>query len=274
VLVLEGECDLVGGDGAFAENHPGVASAGEVDDGGGGGAGGGAAVDDEGQLVAELLADAGGRGALGQAEQVGRGCGDGQAEAGDDGAWDGGFGHAQGEVAGVGGDAQGKAGAGFDDDGERAGPELFGETIEGGVELAGEFVGLGDFGDEEGEGLVASAGFELVDAIDGAEIDGVDGETVEGVGGERDDVAAAEAVGDVGDESGFGLVGMDAESFGRQCGLLSGGALPPKYLRKVFHRWDLGRDSDARRDSFRCKVFQAKTLTLRVEGLFWFSPSF
>jgi hypothetical protein len=46
----------VGGDGAFAEDHPGVAAAGEVDDGGGDGAGGGAAVDDEGDLVAELLA--------------------------------------------------------------------------------------------------------------------------------------------------------------------------------------------------------------------------
>jgi len=64
-LVLEGEGDLVGGNGALAEDHPGVAAAGEIDNGGGGGAGGGTAVDDEGDLVAELLADAAGVGALG-----------------------------------------------------------------------------------------------------------------------------------------------------------------------------------------------------------------
>ena len=215
-LVLEREGYFVGRDGAFAEDHPGVAAAGEIDDGGGGAAGGGAAVDDEGNLVAELLADAFGVGAFGQAEEVGGGCGDGKAEAGDDGAGDGCFRHAEGEVAGVGGDTQGKLGAGFDDDGEGAGPEFFGEAVEGGVELTGELVGLGDFGDEERQGLVAGAGLELVDAVDGLEIDGIDGEAVEGVGGEGDDVSAVEAGDDLVDKLGFGLVGMDAECFGRQ----------------------------------------------------------
>ena len=50
--MLEGKGDLVGGDGAFAEDHPGVAATGEVDDGGGEGAGGGASIDDEGEFVA------------------------------------------------------------------------------------------------------------------------------------------------------------------------------------------------------------------------------
>src|SRR6266852_4395805 len=107
--MLERQGDLVRRDCAFAENHPGVAAAGEVDDGGGGGSEGGAAVDDEGEFVAELLADASGRGALGQAEESGRGSGDGQ----------------------------GKLAAGLDDDGEGPGPELLGEAVEGGVELAG-----------------------------------------------------------------------------------------------------------------------------------------
>jgi hypothetical protein len=211
--MLEGESDLVGGDGAFAEDHPGVAAAGEVDDRGGDGAGGGAAIDDEGKFVAELLADTERGGALGVAVEIRGGRGDGEAELLDDGAGDGGFGDAEGEVSGVGGDAQGEFGAGFDDDGEGAGPEFFGEAVEGGVDVASEFVGLGYFGDEEREGLVAGAGFELVDALDGAEIDGVDGETVEGVGGESDDVAAVEAGGDVLDERGLGFVGMDAERF-------------------------------------------------------------
>ncbi len=210
----------MGRDCALAKDHPGVTAAGEIDDGGGGGAGGGAAVDDERDLVAELLLDAGGVGALGVAVEVGGGGGDGQAKTADDGARDGGFGDAEGEVAGVGGDAEGEFRTGLDDDGQRAGPELFGEAIEGGVELAGDLVGLGDLCDEKREGLVAGAGFELVDAVDGLEIDGVDGEAVEGVGGKSDDVAVVEACDDVIDERWFGLVGMDTESFGRQIWLL------------------------------------------------------
>jgi len=46
LLVLERQGDLVGGNCAFAKDHPGVAAAGEIDDGGGGRAAGGAAVDD------------------------------------------------------------------------------------------------------------------------------------------------------------------------------------------------------------------------------------
>src|ERR1039458_8838878 len=98
--VLEGEGDLVGGDGAFAEDHPGVASAGEVDDSGGSGAGGGATVDNQRDLVAELLGDAGGVGTFGHSVEVGGGGCNGQAEAVDDGACDGGLGDAQGDVAG------------------------------------------------------------------------------------------------------------------------------------------------------------------------------
>jgi hypothetical protein len=210
----------VGGDSSLAEDHPGVAAAGEIDDGGGGGAGCGTAVDDEGDLVAELLLDSAGVGALGMAVEIGRGSGDGQAEAADDGTRDGGFGDAEGEIASVRGDAEGKLGAGFDDDGQRAGPELFGEAVEGGVQLAGDLVGLGDLGDEQRKGFVARAGFDVVDAVDGFEIDGVDGEAVEGVGGKSDDVAVVEAGDDVIDERWFGLVGMNTEDFGRQIWLL------------------------------------------------------
>ena len=74
---------------------------------------------------------------------------------------------------------------------------------------------------------MAGASFDLVDSFDGAEIDWVDGEAVEGVGGERDDVAGIEAGGDVVDERGLGLVGMDAEGFGRQiCGSCEGWGTP------------------------------------------------
>jgi hypothetical protein len=233
--MLECEGDLVSWDCAFAEDHPGVAAAGEIDDGGGGGAGGGAAVDDEGKFVAELLADTQGSGALRQAGEVSRSCRDRQAETGYDGAGDGGLGDAQCEVAGVGGDAQGKLAASLDDNREGAGPELLSETVERGVELTGEFVGLGDLCDEEREGLMAGASFNFVDAFDCPEIDGIDGETVEGVRGKGDDVATVEAGDDIVDERGLGLVGMDTEGFGRQCGLLWVGAPSPNLLRKVFH---------------------------------------
>ena len=116
----------MGRDGAFAEDHPGVVAAAEIDDRCGDGAGCGAAVDDEGDRVAELLEDAAGVGAFGQAAEIGGGGCDGQAEFFDDGAADGGLRHSQGDVAGVGGDAQGKFAAGFYDDGERAGPEALG----------------------------------------------------------------------------------------------------------------------------------------------------
>ena len=208
--VLESEGDFVGGDGALAEDHPGVAAAGEVDDGGGEVAGGGTSVDDERDLVCELGADEVGVGALGHAAEVGGGGGDGEAEFADDGAADGGFGNAEGDVAGVGGDAQGEFAAGLDDDGKRAGPEALGEAIEGAVEGAGEFIGLGDVGDEERERLVTGSGFEVVDAVDGAEIYRVDGEAIEGVGGERDDLASFECVNDAQHEVWFGLLRMNA----------------------------------------------------------------
>jgi hypothetical protein len=63
---------------------------------------------------------------------------------------------------------------------------------------------------------VAGAGFEIVDALDGAEIDGVYGEAVEGARRQRDDVAAVEAGDDLVDELGFGFVGVNEEGFSRQ----------------------------------------------------------
>ena len=228
-LVLQGEGDLVGGDGAFAEDHPGVSAAGEVDDGRRGGARGGAAIDDERDLVAQLLAHAERRGALGKAGEIGGGGGVGEAETSDHGAGDCGLGDAKGEVAGVRGDAQRQPGAGLDDQSEGAGPEFFREAVEGGVELAGKLVGLGDLGDEERERFMTCAGLDLVDAIDGLKINRVYGQAVEGVSRQSDDVAAVEAGDDLVDERGFGFVGMDTKGFCRQVLLL--GRCPSKKAR-------------------------------------------
>ena len=164
-----------------------------------------------------------GVGTLGHSAEVGGGCGDGQAEEVDDSAGDGGLGDAQGDVAGVGGDAQGQAGAGLDDEGERAGPEALSEAVECGVDLAGEAVGLCGVADEQGERLVAGAALELVDAVDGAQVDGIDGQAVEGVGGQRDDAACGERADHQSDQLGLRLVRMNAEYLGRQRILLCEG---------------------------------------------------
>jgi hypothetical protein len=67
---------------------------------------------------------------------------------------------------------------------------------------------------------VASAGLDVVDAIDGVEIDGIDGEAVEGVGGQGDDVAGVETGDNLRDELRFGFVGVNAEDLSRQSRLL------------------------------------------------------
>ena len=191
LLALQDHDDFVGGDGAFAEDLRVAVAEERSTMVVGWCAAVGPPSTMRGMLVAELVADAGGVVHSGCALEVGGGGGDGQAEALDDGAGDGGFGHAQGDVAGVGGDAQGQLGAGADDDGEGAGPEALGEAVEGGVDVAGELVGLGR-SEMSSESGLWRAGFDLVDALDGAEIDGVDGEAVEGVGGQSDNVALCE----------------------------------------------------------------------------------
>jgi hypothetical protein len=264
--VLEGQGDLVGGDGTLTEDHPGVAASGEVDDSSGDGTGGWASIHDKGDLVAKLVADAGGIGTLWQAGEVSGGGGDREAEAGRYGAGDGCLRDAQGEIAGVGGYAQGQLTAGLDDDGEGAGPEPLRQAVEGGVQGAGQLVGLLDLGDEQGEGLMTGAGLDVVDAVDGVEIDGIDGQAVEGVGRQGDNVAGVQAVDDDVDEFGFGLVGMDVKGFGRQmsrsCELRWRVPPSPRHLLlKVFHPNGLGLDFDT---DIRCsagKVFERKNLT-------------
>ena len=61
---LQGQRDLMGRDGAFAKNHPGVFPAGKIHDRGRDGAGSGSAVYDQRDFVAELIAHTTGPGAL------------------------------------------------------------------------------------------------------------------------------------------------------------------------------------------------------------------
>ena len=170
---------------------------GKIDDGGGQGIGRGTAIDNERNAVADLVADTGSVGTFAGVVKIGRGGGDGHAILLDDGARNGGVRDAQGDVAGVCRGAQWELAAGADDDGERAGPEAFGELVEAVVDVARQLIGLSDGGDEQRERLVLQSGLDLVNALDSVKIDGVDGESIEGVCGKRDDVATAQAGDDI-----------------------------------------------------------------------------
>jgi hypothetical protein len=68
-------------------------------------------------------------------------------------------------------------------------------------------------GDQQRKRLVAGAGLELVDVLDGAEVDGIDGEAIEGVGGQCDDLAAPQAFGHLLDKKRLRLIRMNAKEF-------------------------------------------------------------
>src|SRR5665213_2867658 len=104
-LRLQRQRDLVCRYRAFADNHPRVWTAAEVDDGRRGGPRRRSAVDDERDLIAELLQYGFGVGAFGSAAEVGGSCGDRQAELLYNCAADGRFRDAQRNVAGVRSDA-------------------------------------------------------------------------------------------------------------------------------------------------------------------------
>lgn len=216
ILAVQTEGDLVRGDRSFAKDTPRVAFPGEIDDGGGDGAGGGSPIDDERDLLTELVVHAPGVRALRHTVQVRRRSGDGQAEPCDDRSRDGGLRDAKGDVSRVCGDAEREFGTRFDDDGERAWPETFGEAVEGGVTRACEPIGLGHIGDQERQWLVTRTIFEVIDAIDGAEINWIDGQTVEGIGRKGDDLTGFQVLDDVIDERRLWFIGVNTEDLSRQ----------------------------------------------------------
>jgi hypothetical protein len=214
--VTQGERNLVGWDSAFTENHPGASAGGDIDDGGRDGARRRPPVDDEWDLVAKLLANPVRVGTFGHPEEVRGGCGNGKTEAGDDGSGDCSLRHAQSDIAGIGGDAEGQFGAGTNDKRKRSGPETLGEAVKSGVEPAGELVGLGDIADEQRQRFVAGSRLDLIDAIDGAQIDRIDREAIKGIGRKSYNLTCVETISYLRDELWFGLIGMNTKRIGRQ----------------------------------------------------------
>jgi hypothetical protein len=99
--------------------------------------------------------------------------------------------------------------SGLDDDRQRAWPEALHQTVEGGVEVAGQFVGLLGLAEQQRERLVLGAVLQLVDAVDRVQIDRVDGKAIEGVGRQRYHVATFERLDDVVHQLWLWLVGMN-----------------------------------------------------------------
>ena len=180
--------DVVGGDGTEAADAPEVAA--EFDDGGRHGAVGFAGIEDKRDAIAELAEDFRAAFAGGRAGEIGAGAGERDAKFGDETGNDFVFGPAKGDAAGVGGDFEGKAVGGVDDDGERAGPTGLRETIEIVREFPGEDDGVSERIDEDGKSAVLGTALGAENCIDGGEIDGVGGEGVERVRGNSNDRAA------------------------------------------------------------------------------------
>lgn len=180
---------MVGGDGGFAADAPEVAA--EFDDGGGRERVGFAGIEDERDAVAELAENFLAAFACGRAGKIGAGAGERNAEFVDEIGNNFIFGPAEADTASVGSDFEGNAVGGVDDDGERAGPEGFGEAMEIVGEIFCEDGGVRERIDEDGKCAVLGTALDAEDVIDGGEIDGIGGESVKRVGGNSNDGAAA-----------------------------------------------------------------------------------
>lgn len=182
LVAFEGVADVIGGNGAEAADAPEIAT--KFDDGGGHHAVGLASIEDEWETIAELAEDFFPAGAGGRARNVGAGAGEGNADFRDEIRDDFGFRPAERDAAGVGGDFEGKAVGGVDDDGERAGPASIGETKEIVGEILGEDRSVDERIDEDRKGAVLGTAFDAEDFLDGSEIDRISREGVERVRGD------------------------------------------------------------------------------------------
>jgi hypothetical protein len=201
---VEGGLDDFGGDGAFAADAPVVAT--EFDDGGWHEALRFAGVEDERDAVAELSEDFVATGAGGRAGNVGAGAGERDANFLDESRDNFTSGPAKRDATRVAGNFQRQAHGRVENDGERAGPESVGETIEIVRKIARENVSVMDRVDEKRKRFGFGATLDAKDFVDGGEIDGVGGESVERVGGNSDHRTAIEPTSGVTDEARIGRI--------------------------------------------------------------------
>ncbi len=153
---------------------------------------GGTAVDDVVDGVAKGAVNVLGGYGVGAAAEVCAGADDGLTQSPDQGAGDFVVGDADAHSAGGAEDWIGKAGDGFQDEGEGAGPEGFRERAEVGGGGSGDEINVVGVGEEEGEALVGASALHLQDSIEGFEGERVASQTIQGIGGVSYDPVAAE----------------------------------------------------------------------------------
>ena len=188
VVAFEGIADVVGGDGTFAADAPVITA--QLDDGGRQHVGSFAGVEDQRKAIAELGEDFDAAGAGGRAGKIGASAGERDAEFGDEINDDFGLGPAESDAASVGGDFQGKAVRGVNDDGERPGPAGLGETKEIVRKIFREDLGVDQRANENRKSAMLGTALDAKDFFDGGEIDRVGGESVKRIGGDGDDRTA------------------------------------------------------------------------------------
>ena len=214
IVAGEGVLDVVGGDSAETADAPVIPF--EFDNRGRHDGGSLAGVENEREAIAELVEDFFPAGAGGRVGDVGAGAGKWDANFGDEIRDDSGFGPTKGDAAGVGGDFEGEAVGGVDDDGERAGPTGFGETIKIVGKFARKHHGVIEIADEDGKGAVLGAPLDAEDLLDGGKINGIGGEGVEGIGGYGYNSTAVEPGRSIADDMRVGIGRADFEDLSRQ----------------------------------------------------------
>jgi hypothetical protein len=201
---VEGGLDDVGGNGAFAADAPEVAT--EFDNGGWHEGLSFSGIEDERDAVAELTEDFCATGACGRAGDVGASAGKRDANFLDESSNDFTSGPTKSDAASVAGDLERKAHGSVENDGQRAGPESVGETIEIVGEVAGKNVGVMDGADEKRKSFGFGASLDAEDFVDGREIDRIGSEGIERVGRDSDHRTAIKPPSSITDEARIGRI--------------------------------------------------------------------
>ena len=118
-----------------------------------------------------------------------------------------------------------------------------------GSDVARQFVGLRQRGDQQRKRLVLLPALEPIDTFDRVQVYGVHGQTVKSIGGHGNDIAFAQTGDNVVNPVWLGLVGMDAQNFRGQEGL----PRFPQTIHNCRFSWQLASGSHSARNERRIR---------------------